>query len=220
MASAIICELDLHNKHKRNMYKPSLTDPSILILPTRTPSDSNSVYYSHCTSHLHYCDAFRTPRDDYQDRVYHHCLDNSTTVLGDGLLIIYHYPETQGVLQQFTVEFQGFTRLLDLPPFASFTPDEKTRMVLGNPPPQVLQKGLKGRIMETTPISSEFGYVLRMYVTSVYPTVVDMSSDEDVALSSDNNYDFSPILLPPGFQAASTPQMTPYLYLLTPKDNR
>ena len=72
-------------------------------------------------------------------------------VTGDEIHIICHCPATQGVLQQFTAKFQGLTRLLDLPPFASFTPDEKTRMVLGNPPPQVRQKGLKGWITETTP---------------------------------------------------------------------
>ena len=44
-----------------------------------------------------------------------------------------------------------------------------------------------------------------MYVTSLLPTVVDMSSDDKVALSSDSNDDFSPILLPPGYQPASTP---------------
>ena len=52
--------------------------------------------------------------------------------------IICHCPATKGVLQHFTAKFYGLTRLLDLPTFASFTPDEMTRMVLGNPPPQVL----------------------------------------------------------------------------------
>ena len=63
-----------------------------------------------------------------------------TRVLGDEIHIMCHCPATKGVLQQFTAKFQGLTRLLDLSPFASFTPDEKTQMVLGNPPPQVLQK--------------------------------------------------------------------------------
>ena len=92
------------------------------------------------------------PVTAYQDRVCPHCLDKGITVLGDEIHIICHCPATQGVLQQFTAKFQGLTRLLDLPPFASFTPDEKTRMVLGNPPPQVLQKGLHRWIMEATPI--------------------------------------------------------------------
>jgi len=77
-------------------------------------------------------------------------------------------------------------------------------MVLGNPPPQVLQKGLKGWIVEATPICSEFAYALRIHVTSLLPAVVDMSSDDEAAMSSDSNNDFSPILLPPGFQPAST----------------
>jgi len=78
-------------------------------------------------------------------------------------------------------------------------------MVLGNPPPQVLQQGLKGWIMEATPIYSEFAYALRMHVTSLLPTVVNMSSDDEAALSSDSNDDVSPILLPLGFQPALTP---------------
>jgi len=58
--------------------------------------------------------------------------------------------------------------------------------------------------MEATPICSEFAYALRMHVTSLLPVVVDMSSDAETVLSSDSNDVFSPILLPPGFQPAST----------------
>jgi len=190
----------LHSKHKRSMYKPApyLTHPScpyqLELLRLRTQHTIHMII----PSYLQY--AFKAPRAAYQDRVCPHCLDKGTTVLGDEIHIICHCPATRGVLQQFTTNFQGLTRLLDLPPFASFTPDEKTRMVLGNPPPQVLQKGL----METTPICSEFAYALRMHVTSLLPVVVDMSSDDEDALSSDSNDDFSPILLPPGFQPAST----------------
>jgi len=176
------------------MYKPApyLTHPScpyqLELLRLRTLHTVHII-----PSHLHY--AFKAPRADYQDRVCPHCLDKGATVLEDEIHIICHCPATQGVLQQFTAKFQGLTRLLDLPHFASFTPDEKTRMVLGNPPPKVLQKGLNGWIMETTPICSEFAYALRMHVTSLLPAVVDMSSDDEAALSSDSNDDFSPILL-------------------------
>jgi hypothetical protein len=44
-----------------------------------------------------------------------------------------------------------------------------------------------------------------MHVTSLHPIALDLSSDDDTALSSDSNDDFSPILLPPGFQPASAP---------------
>jgi len=74
--------------------------------------------------------------------------------------------------------------------------------------------------MEATPICSEFAYALRMHVTSLHPAVVDMSSDDDAALSSDSNEVFSHLLLPPGFQPASTPPNGTKLYLLTPQDNR
>jgi len=77
-------------------------------------------------------------------------------------------------------------------------------MVLGNPPTQVLQKGLKGCIMDATPNCSEFAYALRIHVTSLLPAVVDMSSDDEAALSSDSNDDFSPILFQPVFQPVST----------------
>jgi len=125
-------------------------------------------------------------------------------------------PATKGVLQQFTTKFQGLTRLLDLPPCAFFTPDKKTRMVLGNPPLQVLQKGLKGWIMEATPICSEFAFALRMHVTILLPAVVDMSSDDEATMSSDSNDDFSPILLPTGFQPALTPPNDTMLVPLDP----
>jgi len=48
-----------------------------------------------------------------------------------------------------------------------------------------------------------------MHVTSLLPVVVDMSSDDEAALSSDRNDDFSPILLPPGFQPAVTLPLDP-----------
>jgi hypothetical protein len=115
---------------------------------------------------------------------------------------------------------QRLTRLFDLPPFASFKPDEMTRMVLGNPTPHVLKRGLKGWITEATPICSEFAYALRMHVTSLHPAVVDLSSDDDAAASSDSNDDFSSILLPPGFQPAAMPpdgNMLVQILLLSPK---
>jgi len=132
-----------HNKHKRSMYKPApyLTHPScpyqLEFLRIRTQNTIHII-----PSHFHY--AFRAPRADYQDRVCPHCLDKGTIVLGDEIHIICHCPATKGVLQPFTAKFQGLTRLFDLPPFTIFTPDEMTRMLSGNPPPQVLQKGLKG----------------------------------------------------------------------------
>ena len=119
------------------------------------------------------------------------------------------------VLEKFTDKFQRLTRLLDLPSFASFTPDQMTRLVLGNPPPPVLNKNLKRWITEATPICGEFTYALRMHVTSLHPVTVDWSSDDDAALPSDSNDDFSPILLPPGFQPASVP---PPSNMLVPHD--
>ena len=116
----------LHNKHKRRMCKSAsyLTHPfcSYLLKLLRI-STQHTIHI--LPSHLHY--AFRAPRADYQDRVF----DKGTTVLGDEIHIICHCPATKGALQQFTAKFQGLARLLDLPPFASFTPDEMTRMVTG-----------------------------------------------------------------------------------------
>jgi len=70
--------------------------------------------------------------------------------------------------------------------------------------------------MEATPICSEFAYALRIHVTSLLPAVVDMSSNDEAALSSDSNDDFSPILLPPGFQPALTPPNDTMLVPLDP----
>jgi len=66
---------------------------------------------------------------------------------------------------------------------------------------------------ESHPIYCEFAYFLRMHVASLHPdtVVVDLSSDDDTALSSlaDNNGDLSKSLipLPPGFpgQPVSVP---------------
>jgi len=131
-----------------------------------------------------------------------------TTILGDELHIICQCPATKGVLDKFAAKFRGLTRLLDLPPFASFKPDEMTQMVLGNPLPQVLQKGLKG-----------FAYTLHMHVTSLHPAVVDVSSDDDAAASSDSNDDFSHYF-PQASNQYPCHQMATCLYLLTQKDNR
>ena len=117
----------LRNKHKRSMYKPApyLTHPScphqLKLLRIWT---QHTIYI--IPFHLYY--ALRNPRADYQDRVCPHCLDTGTLVLGDEIHIICHCPATKGVLEQFTAKFQGLTRLLDLPPFASFSPVEMTQM--------------------------------------------------------------------------------------------
>ena len=65
-------------------------------------------------------------------------------------------------------------------------------------------KRIKEWIKEATPICSEIAYALRMYVTSLHPAGVELSSDDDDT-ASDSHDGFSPILLPPGFQPASTP---------------
>ena len=83
-------------------------------------------------SQLHY--ALTHARVDYKDRVCPHCLAAGITVLGDEMHIICHYPATKMVLAQFTAKFQGRTRLLDLPPFASFTPGDDTTGTWQPPP--------------------------------------------------------------------------------------
>jgi len=194
----------LHNKHKRSMYKPApyfthqCCPYQLELLRIRTEHTMHIIH-----SHLHY--AFRHARADYKDRVCLHCPAAGITVLGDEIHIICHCPATKLVLAQFIDKFQGLARLLDLPPFASFTPDEVTRLVPGNVPPPVLTKELNGWITEATPICGEFAHALRMHITSLHPFAVDLSSDDDAALSSGSNDDFSPILLPPGFQPASAP---------------
>jgi len=42
---------------------------------------------------------------------------------------------------RFIVKFQRLTRLLDLPSLTSFSAEETTQLVLGNPSPTILQKG-------------------------------------------------------------------------------
>ena len=121
----------LHNKNKRSMFKPApyLTHQScpyqLELLRIRTQQNIYIVPFQ-----LYY--AFQHARADYKDRVCMHCLATGTTVLGDELHIICHCPATKVVLEKFTDKFKRLTRLLNLPPFASFTQDQMTRLVLGN----------------------------------------------------------------------------------------
>jgi len=165
-------------------------------------------------SHLHY--AFLNPQAPYQDRVCPYCLASGTRILGDKVHIICQCPTTKAVLDRFTVKFQRLTRLLDLPSLTSFSTQETTRLVLENPPPQILQKDLRRWIQEVTPLCCEFTYALRAHITSLQPAVVDMSSDDEDAASSDNNDDFSLILPPPGFQPVSIPPTNTMLAFLDP----
>jgi len=87
--------------------------------------------------------------------------------------------------------------------------------MLGSPPPHMLYTELAGWIQEATPICDEFAYALRMHITSLQPSVVDLLSDDDDAESSDSNDDFSPIFFPPGFQPACIP---PPISMLIPLD--
>jgi len=127
-------------------------------------------------SHLHY--AFRNPRAEYQDRVCPYCLASGTWILGDELHIICQCLTTKVVLDRFAVKFQRLTRLLDLPSLTTFSAEETTRFVLGNPPARVLQQKLR-RWIQNIPSTSWCWHV----------------SDDDAA-SSDNHDDFSLILLP------------------------
>ena len=104
----------------------------------------------------------------------------------------------------------GLTRLLDFPSFTSFSAEETTRLVLGNPPPQILHKDLQRWIQEAAPLCCKFAYALRTHITSLQPAVVDKSSNHDDVTSSDNHDDFSLIIPPraPGFRPVSIPPTT------------
>jgi len=108
------------------------------------------------------------------------------------------------------------SRLLDLPSLTSFSAEETTRLVPGNPPPQILHKDLRRWKQEATPLCCEFAYALRTHITSLQPGVVDMSSDDEDAASSDNNDEFSLIPPPPGFQPVSIPPTNTMFTFLDP----
>ena len=153
------------SKQKRNMYKPApyLTHQSpsyqLELLRIRTQSMIHLI-----PSHLHY--ALRGPRLDYQDRTCPYCLLTGTHTLGDEVHVICLCPTTKIVLDAFSDKFQGLMRLLDLPSFTKLQPLEKPRLVLGNPPPQVLQKEMKIWIQEATPLCGEFARALRAHITT------------------------------------------------------
>ena len=205
----------LHSKLNRNMYKPApyLTHQSapfqLELLRIRTQSMIHLI-----PTHLHY--GIGTPRADYEDRVCPYCLMTGTQILGDEVHIICHCPTTKGVLEKFTDKFIRLMRVLDLPPFATFDPEEKTRIVLGNPPSQVLNKTLKNWIREATPVCGEFVHFLRMHITTIQLTKIDMSSDDDSAESSSSDDEASPILLPTNFAIAPSPPRSDTLEPLNP----
>ena len=113
--------LGLRNQERKETWQRNLPISRRYGAPATRLRTQHTIHI--ILSHLHY--AFKTPRADYQDRVCPHCLDKGTTVLGDEIHIIFHCPATQGVLQKFTAKFQELTPLLDLLPFASFTPTRR-----------------------------------------------------------------------------------------------
>ena len=141
--SASICTLAFPQPTPNSMYKPT---PYLALQSCPYQLELLRIRTQHTThvvpSQLHY--AFQHACADYIDAVCSHCLTTGTTVLGDKLHIICHCPATKVVLEKFIDKFQRITRLLYLPPITSFTPDQMTRLVLGNPPPPVLNKSLKG----------------------------------------------------------------------------
>jgi len=90
-------------------------------------------------SHLHY--TIRHPRANYQDRVCPHYVATDVTVRTDDIHIICHCSTTKVLFEKFTAPFQGLTRLRDLPPFATFIPEEMTQI---QPPPTSAEERLKG----------------------------------------------------------------------------
>jgi len=107
-------------------------------------------------------------------------------------------------------------RLLDLPSFTKLQPPENPRLVLGNPPPPVLQKEMKMWIQEATPLCGEFARALRAHITTVQMTQIDMSSDDESASSSSSDDDLTQIHLPPRFELASTVPLSVTLEPLNP----
>jgi len=144
--------------HKPATYLYHQSSPYQLeLLRTHTQHTINTI-----PSPLHY--TFQNPRATYQDRVCPYCLASGTRFLSDELHIICQCPTTKVVLGRFTVQIQWLTRLLDLPnlpSLTSFSAEETTRLVVENPPPQILQKDLWRWIQETTPLCCEFAYALR-----------------------------------------------------------
>jgi len=121
----------------------------MLPLSIRTPPDPHTAHYSHCTFSPSLC--IQTCPGRYKDRVCLQCLAAGITVLENEMHIICHCPATMLVLAQFTNKFQGLTRFVDLPLFASFTPYEMTRLVLGNPLHQSSLKTSKAGLQKPPP---------------------------------------------------------------------
>ena len=105
------------------------------------------------------------------------------------------------------------------PSLATFSADERRRdrtTSTREPPSLSFAKGITQMGTRSHPSLWKFAYAFRTHITSLKPTVVDLSSYHDNAASSDKNDDFSNIFLSSGFQPASIPSSKTMLAPLDP----
>ena len=164
---------------RKNLFRPApyLSDRSnsyqLELLRLRTQGWIDLI-----PTHLHY--GKRGPRLDYAHRCCPHC--QPSQVLGDESHCILSCPATKIVLERWTKDFNGVSRLLDVPLFTSLSPIDRVRVSLGNPPPTLLQKQIKQWQEYAPPVCSSFVRDLRLHInqlqSSPHPT---LSSDDESA---------------------------------------
>ena len=99
-------------------------------------------------THLHY--DTRHAREDYMHRYCGYCQQKE--VLGDETHILLVCPTTEKLRNELIPQLERKLRLLDGPLWSSLTDNDRASVMLGNPPPSLLQKHIKTWMEESMPL--------------------------------------------------------------------
>ena len=117
-------------------------------------------------------------------------------------------PETSAVAVRHRASFLGLFRLCDLPAFSSLNPEDRVRVMLGNPPATLLRKNIRVWTERAPVICAAFSYDLLTTISEKTPplTLDPMSwCHSEGEVSSEGEDDFHQIVPPPGFSPGPTP---------------
>ena len=192
--------LHLDNTRKMLLYKPA---PYLSMCTAAYQLELLRVRTQGCIdfipTHLYY--GRFTARASYAQRYCPHCQPQN--ILGDEIHVMCHCPTSLDAMNELTKPMADVFRLLDLPPFCKLDPTQKTRALLGNPPPALLRKDLKQWAKEAVPICAEFARNIRHVLVGNQRHLIQITSDDDSESSSDD--DFIPLTPPAKFKIADTP---------------
>jgi hypothetical protein len=124
-------------------------------------------------THLHF--SGRKERQEYQHRHCVYCQQQG--VLGDETHIFLRCPATGSLIGETATQINRILRLFDAPPWSSFTDTQRVSILLGNPPPSLLQKYTKGWMQECVPLLHTYTTKLRSLLVTLLPSPPSDSED-------------------------------------------